>query len=83
MRQDFTAGAGHLVELLLQRIAGQDTASVVMPPELVVRLSEVGQRLGRAIDPLILTPEEVDAGLARNDSHVAAALGGIRLRGSV
>ena len=51
--------------------------------ELVVRLSEVGQRLGRAIDPLILTPEEVDAGLARNDSHVAAAIGGIRLRGSV
>jgi DNA-binding LacI/PurR family transcriptional regulator len=39
VHQDFAGGAAHLVELLLQRIAGNDTDSVVMPPELVVRLS--------------------------------------------
>lgn len=39
VRQDLTSGANHLVELLLRRIAGEDTQSVVMTPELVVRLS--------------------------------------------
>lgn len=39
IRQDLTTGARNLVDLLLRRIAGEDTASVVMPPELVVRLS--------------------------------------------
>jgi DNA-binding LacI/PurR family transcriptional regulator len=39
VRQDFAQGAAHLVDLLLRRIAGEDTASVVMPPELVVRAS--------------------------------------------
>lgn len=39
VRQDFARGAAHLVDLLLRRIAGDDTASVVMPPELVVRAS--------------------------------------------
>ena len=29
----------HLVDMLLRRIAGEDTQSVVMQPELVVRLS--------------------------------------------
>ena len=37
--QDLSAGAAHLVDLLLRRIAGEDTASVVMQPELVVRMS--------------------------------------------
>lgn len=37
--QDMKTGAEHLVNLLLRRIAGEDTGSVVMPPELVVRMS--------------------------------------------
>ena len=37
--QDLTAGAGHLVSMLLQRIAGEDTDSVVMEPKLIVRMS--------------------------------------------
>jgi DNA-binding LacI/PurR family transcriptional regulator len=39
VRQDLTTGAHNLVDLLLRRIAGEETASVVMPPELVVRMS--------------------------------------------
>jgi DNA-binding LacI/PurR family transcriptional regulator len=39
VKQDLTTGAHNLVDLLLRRIAGEDTGSVVMPPELVVRLS--------------------------------------------
>lgn len=35
--QDLAKGAEHLVEMLLQRIAGEDTASVVMEPQLVAR----------------------------------------------
>ncbi|NBC37124.1 substrate-binding domain-containing protein [Novosphingobium sp. FSY-8] len=37
--QNLTAGAAHLVDMLLRRIAGEDTDSVVMDPELVVRAS--------------------------------------------
>ncbi|UVO53492.1 LacI family DNA-binding transcriptional regulator [Sphingomonas sp. SUN039] len=37
IRQDIAGGAGHLVDLLLRRIAGEDTDGVVMAPELVVR----------------------------------------------
>jgi DNA-binding LacI/PurR family transcriptional regulator len=39
VRQDLTTGAHNLVDLLLRRIAGEDTGSVVMPPELLVRMS--------------------------------------------
>lgn len=39
IRQDFKAGADHLVNLLFDRIAGKDTDSVVMKPELIVRMS--------------------------------------------
>ncbi len=39
VKQDLTTGAHNLVDLLLRRIAGEETGSVVMPPELVVRLS--------------------------------------------
>lgn len=39
VKQDLTSGAHNLVDLLLRRIAGEDTGSVVMMPELVVRLS--------------------------------------------
>lgn len=37
--QDLTTGAQHLVDMLLRRIAGEDTASIVMEPELIVRMS--------------------------------------------
>jgi len=39
VRQDIKGGAREMVRMLHQRIAGQDTRSVVMPPELVVRAS--------------------------------------------
>lgn len=39
IRQNLNAGAAHLVDLLLRRIAGEDTDSIVMKPELVVRRS--------------------------------------------
>lgn len=37
--QDLNEGAGHLVDMLLRRIAGEDTDSVVMEPRLIVRMS--------------------------------------------
>lgn len=37
IRQDIAGGAGHLVDLLLRRIAGEDTDAIVMTPELIVR----------------------------------------------
>jgi DNA-binding LacI/PurR family transcriptional regulator len=39
VRQDLTSGAKHLVDLLLRRISGEDTQSVIMKPELIVRMS--------------------------------------------
>jgi DNA-binding LacI/PurR family transcriptional regulator len=39
VRQDLTTGAHNLVDMLLRRIAGEDTTSVVLQPELVVRNS--------------------------------------------
>jgi len=35
--QDLAGGAEHLVDMLLRRIAGEDTASVVMEPQLLAR----------------------------------------------
>lgn len=37
IRQDLQRGAELLVDLLFRRMAGEDTVSVVLPPELVVR----------------------------------------------
>ena len=37
VRQDIAGGAAAMVNLLLRRIAGEDTESIVMPPRLVVR----------------------------------------------
>ncbi len=37
--QDLTMGAQHLVDMLLRRIAGEATNSIVMEPKLIVRLS--------------------------------------------
>lgn len=39
VKQDLTTGAQNLVDLLLRRIAGEETSSVVMMPEIVVRMS--------------------------------------------
>lgn len=39
VKQDLAAGAAHLVDLLFRRIAGEETASVVLEPELVIRQS--------------------------------------------
>jgi hypothetical protein len=47
------------------------------------RLAAVGKRLGRVIDPFILTPEQFERGKERGDKHVASALGGVRLMGNV
>jgi DNA-binding LacI/PurR family transcriptional regulator len=37
IRQDIEAGARGLVDLLVRRLAGEDTESLVMPPRLIVR----------------------------------------------
>jgi DNA-binding LacI/PurR family transcriptional regulator len=37
VRQNIAEGAGHLVDLLFRRIAGEETQGVVMDPELIVR----------------------------------------------
>lgn len=37
VRQDIAAGAEAMVDLLFRRLAGEETASVVLPPQLVVR----------------------------------------------
>lgn len=39
IRQDLSAGAAHLVDLLFRRIAGENTASITLEPQLVVRHS--------------------------------------------
>jgi DNA-binding LacI/PurR family transcriptional regulator len=42
VRQDLARGANLLVDLLLRRIAGEETDSVMLPAELVVRDSSPG-----------------------------------------
>ena len=39
IRQDIAAGARGLVQLLLRRLAGEETESLVLPPQLVIRQS--------------------------------------------
>ena len=39
IRQDLTTGAHTMVDMLLRRVAGEDTQSVILQPELVVRNS--------------------------------------------
>jgi len=39
IRQDIARGARELVDMLFRRIAGEETARVIMEPELVVRMS--------------------------------------------
>ena len=47
------------------------------------QLAAVGKRLSRVIDAFILTPEQFERGKQHGDRHVAAALGGVRVMGSV
>ena len=53
------------------------------PEKLAFGLAESGKRLGRRIDALILTPEQLDEGRTRSDSHLMSALAGVRIRGSL
>ncbi len=39
IRQDIAAGARGLVQLLLRRLAGEETESLILPPQLVIRHS--------------------------------------------
>ncbi len=39
MKQDLSAGAGHIINLLFRRMAGEETDSVVIEPELIRRQS--------------------------------------------
>jgi DNA-binding LacI/PurR family transcriptional regulator len=39
IRQDIATGARGLVQLLLRRLAGEDTESLILPPQLVIRQS--------------------------------------------
>lgn len=47
------------------------------------RLAIVGERLNRVIDPFILTPEQFEHAKQRRDRHVASALSGVRVMGSI
>ena len=53
------------------------------PDELVFALSLVGQQIGRRIDPLVLTPEQLEEAQRREDAHILAAIHGIRIRGAI
>lgn len=50
---------------------------------LIERLSGVGARLNRVIDPFILSPEQFERAKKRGDEHVNSALAGVRLMGDV
>ena len=39
VRQDIAAGARGLVDLLLRRVAGEETESLILPPQLIARMS--------------------------------------------
>jgi DNA-binding LacI/PurR family transcriptional regulator len=39
IRQDINAGARGLVDLLLRRLAGEATESLVLPPHLTIRMT--------------------------------------------
>jgi DNA-binding LacI/PurR family transcriptional regulator len=39
VRQDIAAGARGLVDLLLRRVAGDETESLILPPQLIARMS--------------------------------------------
>jgi predicted nucleotidyltransferase len=50
---------------------------------LLGRLSMLGARLGRTIDPFILDPQRFEQARRRHDAHVESALAGVRILGSI
>ena len=52
------------------------------PRQVSARLQELGARLGRAVDAIFLTPEQVREARESGDPHVASALAGLRIRGT-
>ena len=46
-------------------------------------VSRIGERLERRMDAFVLTAEELEAGRRSGDTHVQAALGGVRLFGEI
>jgi hypothetical protein len=50
---------------------------------MIERLTTMGERLNRVIDPLILSPEQFERGKQQGDRHIVSALAGVRLMGSV
>ena len=50
---------------------------------MIEQLAKVGARLNRVVDPLILSPEQLEHGKVGRDPHVIAALDGVRVMGSV
>jgi predicted nucleotidyltransferase len=70
------AGKGSDLDLLI-------VADVKDRDQFTDQISLLGERLGRTIDPFIVTPEELEAAQASGDSHIAAALAGVRLMGTI
>ena len=50
---------------------------------MVEQLTAVGTRLNRVIDPLVLSPEQFERAKRQQDEHVASALAGVRIMGSL
>ncbi len=50
---------------------------------MIGRLTTMGERLNRVIDPFILSPEQFERGKQQGDRHVVSALAGVRLTGDV
>ena len=50
---------------------------------LIEHLAMLGARIGRSIDPFILTPEQFDRATREHDPHVESALAGVRIIGTV
>ena len=46
-------------------------------------VNRMGERLERRMDAFLLSPEELEAGRQSGDTHVLAALSGVRLFGEV
>ncbi len=50
---------------------------------MIERLTAVGTRLNRVIDPFVLSPEQFERARGRQDQHVASALAGVRIMGNL
>ena len=50
---------------------------------MIERLTAVGTRLNRVIDPSVLSPEQFESAKRQQDQHVAPALAGVRIMGNL